>query len=175
MEKASKRAVQPKSVWLAEGAIFAAVYAVLTVALGYFSYGIIQFRISDAMITLSALFGWPMIVGVTLGCFVANFYSFILFPGPAILDVIFGSLANLLASGTIYVLRRWPPVGAFAATVIVTGIVGSYLPLLTGYPLPIAYLTVFVGSVISILILGLVLLAVFRRIRLPGQWILPES
>jgi len=175
MEKAPTKVIQPKSVRLAESAIFAAVYAALTMVLGYLGYGIIQFRVSDAMITLSALFGWPMIAGVTLGCFVANFYSFVLFPGPAILDVVFGTLANLAASTTVYVLRRWPPIGAFAATVIVTAVVGSYLPLLTGYPYPIAYLTVFIGSLIAILILGLVFLSVFRRIGMPPQLILRED
>ncbi len=176
MNESSKRFQQPKTVLLAESAIFAAVYAAITMSLGYLGYGIIQVRISDAMIPLSALFGWPMIIGVTLGAFVANFYSFILFPGPtAILDIMFGPIANLIAAFITYQLRKYPEVGVVLATLIITGIVGTYLPFITFEPHFIAYLTVLIGSVISIALVGYFLLFALKRANLPPQFIIREA
>ena len=67
-------------------ALFAAVYAALTIALAPISYGPVQFRVSEAMTVLPALFP-EAAPGLFIGCFIAN-----LFGGNGALDVIFGSL-----------------------------------------------------------------------------------
>ncbi len=71
-------------------AIVAAAYAALTIVLAPISYGPIQFRVSEALTALPFLM--PCTVwGVFLGCILANLYT------GSVLDIIFGSLATLLA------------------------------------------------------------------------------
>ena len=80
-------------------AVIAAVYVVLCLVLAPFSYGAIQVRIAEALCLLP-VFGAEYIVGVTLGCFLANLF------GSTILDVVFGTLATLLACLVTYKLRH---------------------------------------------------------------------
>ena len=71
-------------------AIVAAAYAALTIVLAPISYGPIQFRVSEALTALPFLM--PCTVwGVFLGCILANLYT------GSVLDIVFGSLATLLA------------------------------------------------------------------------------
>ena len=72
-------------------AVVAALYAALTVLLAPFSYGPVQFRVSEALTVLPFLMPGT-IWGLAVGCFLAN-----LFTG-SILDIVFGSLATLLAA-----------------------------------------------------------------------------
>ena len=72
-------------------ALLAAVYAALTIALQPISYGPMQFRVSEALTVLPFLSPVCM-VGLTLGCLIANLVG-----GYGVLDVVFGSLATLLA------------------------------------------------------------------------------
>ena len=56
-------------------AVFAALYAVIVIVQGLSAAATIQLRIADCLIPLSALFGLPVVFGVTLGCFVSNAYT----------------------------------------------------------------------------------------------------
>ena len=80
-------------------AVIAAVYVVLCLALAPFSYGAVQVRIAEALCLLP-VFGAEYIVGVTLGCFLANLL------GSTVIDVVFGTLATLLACLVTYKLRN---------------------------------------------------------------------
>ena len=62
---------------MADIAIVAAIYVVLTITppLNAISYGAYQFRISE-MMNFLALYNPKYIIGVTLGCMIANFFSF---------------------------------------------------------------------------------------------------
>lgn len=80
-------------------AVIAAVYVVLCLVLAPFSYGAVQVRIAEALCLLP-VFGAEYIIGVTLGCFLANLF------GSTIIDVIFGTLATLLACLVTYRLRN---------------------------------------------------------------------
>ena len=80
-------------------ALIAAVYVVLCLALQPFSYGAVQVRIAEALCLLP-VFGAEYIIGVTLGCFLANLF------GSTIIDVIFGTLATLLACLVTWRLRN---------------------------------------------------------------------
>lgn len=79
--------------------VIAAVYVVLCLVLAPFSYGAVQVRIAEALCLLP-VFGAEYIVGVTLGCFLANLF------GSTIIDVVFGTLATLLACLVTYRLRN---------------------------------------------------------------------
>ena len=62
---------------VADIAIVAAIYVVLTVTppLNAISYGAYQFRISE-MMNFMAFYNPKYIIGVTIGCMIANFFSF---------------------------------------------------------------------------------------------------
>lgn len=76
---------------LCANAVVATLYAVVTIVLGAFSYGPVQFRVSEALVVLCA-FRPSLGVGLTLGCFLANLFSSV-----TALDLIFGTLATALA------------------------------------------------------------------------------
>ena len=93
---------------LARCGMVAALYVVLCMALQPFSYGAVQVRVAEALCLLP-VFGAEYIFGVVLGCFLANLL------GSTIVDVIFGTLATLLAClWTSRMTSRWlaplPPV-----------------------------------------------------------------
>ena len=79
-------------------AVIAAVYVVVCLVLAPFSYGAVQVRVAEALCLLP-VFGAESIVGVTLGCFLANLL------GSTVVDVVFGTLATLLACLVTYKLR----------------------------------------------------------------------
>ena len=70
----------------------------LCLVLQPFSYGAVQVRVAEAFCLLP-VFGAEYIIGVTLGCFLANLL------GSTVIDVIFGTLATLLACLVTYKLR----------------------------------------------------------------------
>jgi uncharacterized membrane protein len=118
--------------------VFSSLYAVLLVALAPISYGPIQLRVADCLIPLAALFGWPVISGVTIGCFLGNAYYWL---GPQ--DVVFGTIANLIAATIIFVLRNRQFVACVLGSFPIGIIVGGYLwifftpPEIFGLELPV--------------------------------------
>ena len=81
-------------------ALVAALYVALCLALAPFSYGAVQVRVAEALCLLP-VFGPEYIVAVTLGCLLANFL------GSSLIDVVFGTLATLLACLVTYKLRNF--------------------------------------------------------------------
>lgn len=79
------------TVKLAKAAVIAALYATITVCFAPLSYGAVQFRIAECLCVL-AFFYDEAILGLTLGCFIANFF------GNGIFDIIFGTAATFIAS-----------------------------------------------------------------------------
>jgi hypothetical protein len=110
-------------------AVIAALYATLVIVLGFMSFGPVQLRVADCLIPLSAVLGWPAIAGVSLGALVSNAYYV---SATGIIDVVLGPIANLVAAGLIFYLRRrlFPAcvVGSFAVGAIVGGYLWIYFP-----------------------------------------------
>ncbi len=79
-------------------AVIAAVYVAACLVLAPLSYGAIQVRVAEALCLLP-VFGAEYIIGVTLGCFLANLL------GSTVIDVAFGTAATLLACLVTYKLR----------------------------------------------------------------------
>ena len=79
--------------------VVAAIYVVLCLALQPLSYGAVQVRVAEALCLLP-VFGAEYIVGVVLGCFLANLL------GSTMVDVVFGTAATLIASPFQRTLRR---------------------------------------------------------------------
>jgi uncharacterized membrane protein len=153
---------------LALAAVFAALYAVLVLALAGISFQLVQVRVADALIPLSMLFGWPVIVGVTVGAVVANVGS----PLPSVIvDISLGSAANFIASLMAWKIGRLKQgkvssefLGCVSSTLVITFIVGTYLAILTEMELWIWWLGIGAGSIISINILGFALIQVMKKV-----------
>ena len=89
-------------VFLAESAVIAALYAVLTyiAAMMNLAYGAVQFRFSEAL-TVLPLFTPAAIPGLTVGCFISNLGSAL-----GIVDWIFGTIATFLGAVLTRMLRE---------------------------------------------------------------------
>lgn len=115
-------------------ATIAALYAVSFLALSVFgaiSFGPIQFRASEAFGILP-LFTIDAIPGLALGCMIANLYNMV-FTGIGslgLLDVVFGSLATLIAAWGTYYLRQKPLLALLVPCVVNALIIPAYLPFL---------------------------------------------
>ena len=81
---------------LVQIAVIAAIYAALTAVFMSVSFTALQLRVSEVMVFL-AYFNPISIVGLTLGCFIANL---LMSPTP-LLDCVFGTLATLLSVGAM--------------------------------------------------------------------------
>ena len=94
-----------KVLFLTQAAIIAALYAALTIGQDLIFPGTtsmaVQFRVSEAL-TLLACLTPAAIPGLTIGCFLANLINLGWLPT----DIIFGTLATLLAAVTMYALRK---------------------------------------------------------------------
>lgn len=94
------------TLYIVQGAIVAALYATLTILQNVLLPGsasmAVQFRVAEAL-TVLAIYTPAAIPGLTVGCAVANISS-IAALGP--FDLIFGSLASLLAAVLMYRLRN---------------------------------------------------------------------
>lgn len=148
---------------LVQGALIGALYAALTLAAAPISFGLMQVRVSEALCILP-FFTSAAVPGLFIGCLVANLAG-----GAVLYDVVFGSLATLLAA----LLTRWFKKRGFSkwlaplpAVVVNALIVGSlmtlvYLPGEVTYLAGSAY--VGAGQAIACYGLGMPLLYVLER------------
>lgn len=147
----------------ARAAMVAAVYVVLCLALAPFSFGAVQVRVAE-MLTLMPIFGAEYIAAVTIGCFLANLLGVALGTTAAV-DILFGTLATLLACLVTWQLRgiRWkglalpaaiPPV-VFNALIVGPEIAFFFSDSPATLPL-VAWnaFTVGVGEILSCMVLG---------------------
>ena len=143
--------------------MIAAIYAVLCILLAPISYSAIQVRIAEALTILPA-FTPAAIPGLTVGCLLAN----ILGRCP-IMDIIFGTLATLIGAVGTYLLRSrksliWmPPV---VSNTILVSIFSIYIPFMgeSEDSLWFIMLTVCIGELISVCVLGYLLYFALKKI-----------
>lgn len=89
-------------------ALIGAVYTALTLAVAPFSFGAVQFRVSEAL-TLLPLFSPLGIWGVTFGCLISNLLGFLMGTNPiGLIDSVCGTGATLLAALVTYWIGRRP-------------------------------------------------------------------
>ena len=91
---------QSKALFLAQAAMIAAIYVVLTVLGASLAFGEVQIRFSEALTILPA-FTPAGIPGVFLGCLISNILGGAILP-----DIIFGSLATLIGAVFTWLLRN---------------------------------------------------------------------
>ena len=161
-----------KTIYFSLIAIISALYVVLVITIPI-AWEIPQVRFADALFSTVFIFGYPGAIGITIGCVIANMVG-----GLGIIDIAFGSLANLLGGVLGYFLYRkikhvegkkkyvYVQLILLMMNLINTFIVGTYLPILLGYPFWLSYLGIFTGSLISMNIIGFILYLAFERAKL---------
>ena len=95
-----KTTQQSKVLFMAQAAMIAAIYVVLTMLGASFAFGEVQIRFSEALTILPAITpaGIP---GVFLGCLISNILGGAILP-----DIIFGSIATLIGALFTWQLRN---------------------------------------------------------------------
>lgn len=141
-------------------AIFAALYVAINIlqmiSIGNPTvYGPVQLRIADCLIALAALLGWPVVAGVTFGCFLTNTYYFIGFQ-----DVAFGPVANLIAAAIIFKLKKYRFMACVVGALPIGFIVGGYLWLFFPPPEVLNMLPAWVAMVVSLTISSMIAVTV---------------
>lgn len=136
-------------------AIVAALYATLTLSLAFISYGPIQFRLSEVM-TLLPLFSKKYIIGLTIGCFLANLLGLYGVP-----DMIFGTIATFISVYLVYLTGKYMKdkksyvyTASLWPVIVNAIIVAVQLKIFFGMPLFITMLQVGFGQFVVITIIG---------------------
>ena len=147
-------------LFMAQAAMIAAIYVVVTLLVAPFAYGEVQIRLSEAL-TILPVFTPAAIPGLFIGCLISNILGGCILP-----DIIFGSLATLIGAVFTWQLRNrskyLAPLPPIIANVLIVPFVLKYgymVPL----PIPLMMLTVGIGEVISCAVLGLILHAALSR------------
>ena len=148
-----KKLLTPRSLCMS--AVIAALYAALTLLLAPISFGPLQLRLSEALTLLPILLP-QAIPGLFVGCLIANLYTGML------TDIVFGSLATLIAAIGTYSLRRKPLLAAACPVAANALIVGLVLALSFHLPIPLIMLEVGLGE-LGAVALGCVILSAMKR------------
>jgi uncharacterized membrane protein len=152
-----------KTSFIVQAALIAALYTALTLMFIPISFGhnIFQFRISEALTVLPALVP-SAIPGLFIGCLVSN-----LIGGFGPVDIIFGSIATLLAAVFSRVLRKYPFLVPLPPVVLNALIVGSYLKFLYMHDVPLSVSVgwVALGELLACYALGLPLLYLLKKLK----------
>ena len=148
--------------FMAQAAMIAAIYVVLTMLFAPFSFGEIQVRISEAL-TILPVFTPAAIPGVFIGCLIGNIAGGCVLP-----DIIFGSLATLIGAVFTYMLRNksrfLAPVPPIVSNTIIVPFVLRFA-YQVNLPIPLMMLTVGIGEVISCGVIGMILYAALSKYR----------
>ena len=155
-----------KSRLLAHGALIAALYVALTYLQNFLIPGsaswAIQFRASEALCVM-ALFTPAAIPGLTIGCLLFN----ISFAGALPLDFLVGSLATLLATGSMWLtrnltIRNYPLLALVMPALFNSFLVGWELSVYIGGAFWLNALYVAIGELAVLLSLGSILYYAIR-------------
>ena len=151
---------------LAKAGIISAIYIALTLVLYPISFGAFQVRVSESLTLLPLIFP-ESIIGLTIGCFISNFF------GNGVLDIVFGTLATFLSAILTYVCTKkikndWAKIaigGIFPVLINAIIIPFTFLALTEQ---PIVYLVnslqIFVGQFISVYFVGTPLYFICKKI-----------
>ncbi len=136
-------------------AIVAALYATITITLSFISYGPIQFRLAEIM-TLLPLLNKKYILGLTLGCFLANVLGTY-----GVVDTIFGTIATFISVYLVYLTGKLMKdkkskvlISSLWPTIVNAIIIGIELKVFFGFPLFLSMIQVGFGQFVVITIIG---------------------
>lgn len=172
-----KRSSRSLILYLTTSGVIAALYVVLTLPFAQFAFGPIQFRLAEIMTVLPILTP-AAIPGLAIGCFLSNLLNPM---NLGIIDIVFGSLATLIAAVLTAWLARIPRPAAtlpkdllaMVPPVIINAVVvGTYLPFLlsdgsnasvTFISVLISILSVGLSEMFVVYIIGFPFLQIMRR------------
>ena len=146
---------------MVKAGIIASIYVVLVIVFSYSSFGPIQFRIAE-MLTILPMFTPAAVPGLFIGCLLANFLG-----GAVILDIIFGSLATLVAAYLSYKLRKrdWlVPVPPVIINAVVVGFILKYV-YAEAASIWVLMGSVFLGQMVAAYGLGMILIKALKPFR----------
>lgn len=147
--------MNPTIKTICRNGIVAAIYVALTYLTMPFSFGDIQFRVAEILMIL-VFFRRDYTIGLTLGCALANIYSTI-----GILDVLFGTLATLIACLVICFSKQLV-VACLAPVIANAFIVGAELYFLLELPFWPCVLSVGLGE-LAVMAVGYILFMFLRK------------
>lgn len=165
--------MQKKTKLLAHGALIAALYVVLThlqnIIAPESASMAIQFRLSESLCVL-ALFTPAAVWGLTVGCFLFNLTFMAALP----LDILAGSLATLLATTAMYLLRKhtvkgYPLMAMLMPALFNALLVGWELSVYIGGGFWFNAVCVAIGELTVLLLPGTALYYVIRRRNLQNK------
>jgi uncharacterized membrane protein len=146
------------SRFLVRAAVYAALYAVLTLAPGLnaLAYGEVQFRVSEALLAFACV-DPAAVPGLAVGTALGNLNS------PMLLaDVVFGSLLTLVAAALMR--RIGPRLAALAVPVVVNGLgVAAMLAVVLELPFWASAVWVAAGEAAVMATAGAALLVLVKR------------
>ena len=113
---------KPRVRRVAFSAVVGALYVAVTIASGEIGFGLVQFRFAEALCLLP-LYAPELIPGLAVGCMLSN-----LLMGYGLPDIVFGTLATLLAAWIVSRVRyRWlTPLPVILINAFVVGGVLTY-------------------------------------------------
>ena len=139
---------------IAQAAVIAAIYVVLTIVFAPIAFEEIQVRIAEAL-TILPIYTASAVPGLAVGCLLGNIIG-----GAPLPDVVFGSLATLIGAAGTRLLRNSKPAIAVIPPIVANMVI---IPFVLRYayeiplPIPLMMATVGLGEVISCGMLGLLL------------------
>lgn len=142
---------------IAAGGLVAGLYIALTALFAPLSFGAIQFRVSEAL-TLLPILSPAAVPGLFSGCLLSN-----LIMGAPWQDVLFGSLATLLAAILTRALRKNQWLAALMPVLMNGLIVGGMLSVVYTLPFAATAATVALGEAAVCYMLGLPLVGLLHR------------
>ena len=157
-----------KTLFIAQSAIIAALYVVLTLVAASFNLASyeVQMRLSEALCVLP-VFTPAAIPGLFIGCLLSNVIA-----GTGPWDIVFGSLATLVGAVGTYLLRKialskkWTIIIASVPPIVANALI---IPFVLAYTIdvklsiPMLILTVGLGELIACGILGTGLAMLLRK------------
>lgn len=137
-------------------AAVAALYVALVYALGFMSYGNIQFRVAEALMLL-CFYKKDYGISLIIGCFIANIFSPMM-----VMDMIFGTAATALAVVLIYVSPNL--ILASLAPVLTNAvIVGAELTISFNTPYLLNAAEVAFGELVCVSLIGVIIFKALEK------------
>lgn len=150
-----------RTLFITQAAAIAAIYTILVMVFSFSSFGPVQFRVAEAL-TVLPYFTPAAIPGLAIGCFLSNLLN-----SADVLDIIFGSLATLIAAVLSYQLRRFKllvPVPPIVVNALVIPFILKYA-YFEADSIPVMMVSVGAGQLLAAGVIGLVLLFSLDKVK----------
>ncbi len=129
-------------------AMIAAIYVALVYAFQFMSFGDWQFRIAEILLVL-VFFNPRHAIGIIIGTLIANIFSTI-----SMVDVVFGTLATVIALIPMYLFRKKPLIALLFPVISNALIIAAMLSYFLDLPYWLSALQVGLGEAAVLYLVG---------------------